>query len=53
MAAPSLFLADDDLSDADAVVSDLGEPDEPGTAIAGYRFEKNYIDLEGLRAFLG
>ena len=49
VATPSLFLADEDLSAADAVLSDLGEAGASARPIAGHRFQKGYVDLEGLR----
>lgn len=50
--APSAYLADDDFGLAASVVSDLGEPDKPCHQIAGWRFDKGYVDLDGLRCML-
>ena len=53
VATPSLYLTDEDLSGAAAIVSNLGEPDRPMTQIAGPPFPKDYVDVEGLAAILG
>ena len=52
VATPSLFLKDEDLSAATAVVGDLGEPGAPARAISGARFADGRIDLAGLRTLL-
>jgi len=52
VASPSLFLGHEDLSAADAVVSDLGEPDAPLQPIAGHSFANGMVDLDGLRALV-
>ena len=52
VATPSLYLAGEDLSDAKAVVSSLGEPDKPFTHIAGQTFPRPYVTIDGLQALL-
>lgn len=52
VATPSLFLADEDLSGALSVVSDLGEPDEPMRQLAGSPFPRRFVDVDGLQALL-
>jgi beta-phosphoglucomutase-like phosphatase (HAD superfamily) len=52
VATPSLYLKDEDLSAATAVVSDLGEPRGPAEALGGELFAAGYVDLDGLRALL-
>ncbi len=52
VATPSLFLKDEDLSPATAIVSDLGEPGAPARAIGGARFDTGFVDLAGLRGLL-
>lgn len=52
VAAPSLYLPDEDLSGAAAVVSTLGDPERPMKHIAGARFLKGYVDVDGLKALL-
>lgn len=52
VATPSLYASDDDFSAATSLLSDLGEPDRPHRHIAGQRFSKGYVDLDGLRALL-
>jgi beta-phosphoglucomutase-like phosphatase (HAD superfamily) len=46
---PSRYLVADDFSLATSLVSDLGEPSHPHRHSAGWRFEKGFVDLEGLR----
>jgi HAD superfamily hydrolase (TIGR01509 family) len=50
VATPSRFLADENLDGALSVVSDLGEPDQPSHSIAGARFVKGYVDVDGLES---
>lgn len=52
VATPSLYLADEDLAGATAVVSNLGEPDKPLKHIAGAVFPKGYVDIDSLQALL-
>ena len=52
VATPSLFLKDEDLSAATAIVSDLGEPGAPARSIGGARFDAGIVDLAGLRRLL-
>jgi beta-phosphoglucomutase-like phosphatase (HAD superfamily) len=52
LAAPSYYLKGDDFSLATSVVTDLGEPDRPCRQIGGLRFERDYVDLDGLYAWL-
>jgi beta-phosphoglucomutase-like phosphatase (HAD superfamily) len=49
VAAPSAYLANDDLSMATSLMTDLGEPDRPLRPLGGWRFSKGYVDLAGLR----
>lgn len=49
---PSAYLSGDDFSLATSLSSDLGEPERPHRHIAGWRFEKGFVDLDGLRAML-
>lgn len=53
VATPSLYLTNEDLAGASAVVSNLGEPDRPFKHLAGARFAKDYVDVDGLQALLG
>jgi HAD superfamily hydrolase (TIGR01509 family) len=53
MATPSYYLKGDDFSLATSVLSDLGEPDHPCRQIAGLRFDRDYVDIDGLNAWLG
>jgi beta-phosphoglucomutase-like phosphatase (HAD superfamily) len=46
---PSRYLVADEFSRATSLVSDLGEPEHPHRHMAGWRFEKGFVDLEGLR----
>lgn len=41
-----------DFSGAQAVISDLGEPNKPFTQISGRTFEKQWIDYDGLKGLL-
>jgi beta-phosphoglucomutase-like phosphatase (HAD superfamily) len=51
LATPSLYTLGQDLSGAQAVVPDLGEPDRPWpSAVPG--FAKRWVDLDGLRRLL-
>ena len=52
LAAPSYYLKGDDFSLATSVLSDLGEPDRPCRQIAGLRFDRDYVDIDGLIAWL-
>lgn len=52
VATPSLYLADEDLSAAKAVVSNLGEPDRPFKHLRGATFPHGYVDVDGLEALL-
>jgi len=53
LACPSYYLKCDDFSLEGSVLSDLGEPDRPFRQISGLRFEKGYVDIDGLNAWLG
>lgn len=50
--APSVYLSADDFSLATSLVSDFGEPERPSQYIAGWRFTKGYVELDGLRNML-
>jgi hypothetical protein len=52
IACPSSYLRRDDFSLADSVLSNLGEPDAPCRHIAGLALDKDYIDIDGLNAWL-
>jgi HAD superfamily hydrolase (TIGR01509 family) len=52
LAAPSYYLNGDDFSLATSVLTDLGEPDRPCRQIGGLRFDRDYVDLDGLNAWL-
>jgi beta-phosphoglucomutase-like phosphatase (HAD superfamily) len=52
IATPSLYASGDDFSRATSVLSDLGEPDHPCRQLAGRSFDKTYVDLAGLEAWL-
>ena len=52
VATPSLYLAAEDFTGAKAVVSNLGEPDRPHEHIAGIRFARSFVTLDGLQAVL-
>lgn len=52
VAVPSHYLRGDDFSLATSLLSDLGEPDRPCRQIAGLRFEKDYVDIDGLETWL-
>src|SRR6202011_3102820 len=52
LAAPSYYLKEDDFSLATSVLSDLGEPDRPCRQIGGLRFDRDYVDIDGLNAWL-
>ncbi len=52
VATPSLYLKDEDLSAATAVVDDLGEPDAATRGAGGERFPDGYVDLAALRRLL-
>jgi HAD superfamily hydrolase (TIGR01509 family) len=53
LASPSYYLRGDDFSLANSVLSDLGEPDTPCRQIAGLSFYRDYVDIDGLNAWLG
>jgi beta-phosphoglucomutase-like phosphatase (HAD superfamily) len=53
LACPSYYLRGDDFSLASSVLSDLGEPDAPCRQIAGLSFDRDYVDVDGLNAWLG
>jgi HAD superfamily hydrolase (TIGR01509 family) len=53
LASPSYYLRGDDFGLADSVLSDLGEPDAPCRQIAGLSFDRDYVDIDGLNAWLG
>jgi hypothetical protein len=52
LAAPSYYLKGDDFSLATSVLTDLGEPDRPCRQIGGLSFDRNYVDIDGLNAWL-
>jgi beta-phosphoglucomutase-like phosphatase (HAD superfamily) len=52
IATPSWYLRGDDFSLASSVLSDLGEPDTPSRQISGQAFGRNYVDIDGLNAWL-
>lgn len=52
LAAPSYYLKGDDFSLATSVLTDLGEPNRPFRQIGGLRFERDYVDIDGLNAWL-
>lgn len=52
LAAPSYYLKGDDFSLATSVLTGLGEPDRPFHHIAGLRFDRDYVDIDGLNAWL-
>ncbi|HTV32599.1 MAG TPA: HAD-IA family hydrolase [Methylocella sp.] len=52
IAAPSYFLSGDDFSLATTVLSDLGDPNRPCHQISGLRFVRDYVDIDGLNAWL-
>jgi beta-phosphoglucomutase-like phosphatase (HAD superfamily) len=52
IATPSFYLSGDDFSIADSVLSDLGEPHAPCRKLEGMSFGKDYVDIEGLNAWL-
>ena len=52
LAAPSYYLKGDDFSLARSVLTDLGEPDRPCRQIGGLRFDRDYVDIDGLNAWL-
>jgi HAD superfamily hydrolase (TIGR01509 family) len=52
IAAPSYYLKGDDFSLATSVLTDLGEPDRPCHQIGGLRFDRDYVDVDGLNAWL-
>jgi beta-phosphoglucomutase-like phosphatase (HAD superfamily) len=53
LAAPSSYLKGDDFSLATSVLTDLGEPDRPFRQIGGLRFDRDYVDIDGLNTWLG
>ncbi|MGA7384410.1 MAG: HAD-IA family hydrolase [Methylocella sp.] len=52
IAAPSYYLKGDDFSLATSVLTDLGEPDRPCRQISGLRFDRDYVDIDGLEPWL-
>ena len=52
VATPSLYLADEDLTGAKAIVSNLGEPDKPFTHLGGASFPRSFVTLDGLQDML-
>jgi HAD superfamily hydrolase (TIGR01509 family) len=52
LAAPSFYLKGDDFSLATSVLTDLGEPDRPCRQIGGLPFDRDYVDIDGLNAWL-
>jgi HAD superfamily hydrolase (TIGR01509 family) len=52
IASPSYYLRGDDFSRATSVLSDLGEPGRPCRQIAGLRFDRGYVDIDGLNVWL-
>jgi HAD superfamily hydrolase (TIGR01509 family) len=52
LAAPSYYLRGDNFSLATTVLTDLGEPDRPCRQIGGLRFDRDYVDIDGLNAWL-
>jgi beta-phosphoglucomutase-like phosphatase (HAD superfamily) len=52
LAAPSYYLKGDDFSLATSVLTDLGEPYSPCRQIAGLSFGRDYVDIDGLNAWL-
>jgi HAD superfamily hydrolase (TIGR01509 family) len=53
LACPSRYLRGDDFSRATSVLTDLGEPERPFRHIAGRVFDQDYVDIDGLNAWLG
>ncbi|MGQ0444147.1 MAG: HAD-IA family hydrolase [Beijerinckiaceae bacterium] len=51
LATPSYYLKGDDFGLATCVLSDLGEPDRPCRQIGGLRFDRDYVDINGLNAW--
>lgn len=47
------YTEDEDFTQADSVITQLGEPDNALQNIRGFAFARPYVDLEGLQAFLG
>jgi beta-phosphoglucomutase-like phosphatase (HAD superfamily) len=52
VAAPSYYLRGDDFSLATSVLTDLGEPDRTCRQLAGLRFDEDYVNIDGLNAWL-
>lgn len=52
IAVPSDYLQGDDFSLATSVLTDLGEPGRPCRQITGEPFERDYVDIDGLRAWM-
>ncbi len=53
IASPSYYLRGDNFSAATTVLSDLGEPHAPCRQIDGLSFDRDYVDIDGLNAWLG
>lgn len=52
IAAPSHYLSGDNLSAAQTVLSDLGEPSHSFHYVKGPRLGRDYVDIDGLDAWL-
>lgn len=52
IATPSSYLRGDDFRLATSVLTDLGEPDRPCRQIAGLKFDRDYVDIDGLNLWL-
>ena len=49
LVTPSIYTADDVFDDAAAVISDLGEPDQPFRQITGVPLKAEFVDIAALR----
>jgi hypothetical protein len=52
LAAPSYYLRGDNFSLATTVLTDLGDPDRLCRQIGGLCFDRDYVDIDGLNAWL-
>ena len=52
IATPSYYLLGDDFTLATSVLSDLGEPESPCRQIAGLKLDRDFVDIDGLNAWL-
>ena len=52
VATPSLYLTNEDLTGAKAVISNLGEPHKPFEHIAGAAFPQPWVTVDGLQVLL-